>query len=144
VWFGFTLLPKVLVVALVCFFPVVVTTIDGLHGVDRRMVDLMRTLGASPGMVLRTVRIPAAAPVVFSGLRVAMALAVVGAVFGEWVGAGDGLGYLMLVFNGRLATAELFGAVAVLAAIGIALFFVVGAVERLVIPWHHAPPRRRR
>jgi ABC-type nitrate/sulfonate/bicarbonate transport system permease component len=137
VWFGFTLVPKVLVVALVCFFPVVVNTVDGLRSVDPRMIDLMRTLGASRVKVMRTVRIPSSMPFIFSGLRIAMALAVVGAVFGEWVGSDSGLGYLMLAFNNRLATADLFAAVIVLSAMGIALFFLVGGIERLVIPWHH-------
>ena len=87
--------------------------------------------------VLRTVRIPSALPYVFSGLKVAMAFSVVGAVFGEWVGSSAGLGYLMLALNNQLATVDLFAAVIVLSALGIALFFLVGLVERLVIPWHH-------
>ena len=137
VWFGFTLVPKVLVVALISFFPVVVNTVDGLQSVDRQMINLMRTLGASRVKTMRTVRIPWAMPFVFSGLKIAMALAVVGAVFGEWVGSNAGLGYLMLAFNNQLATTDLFAAVIVLSAMGIALFFLVGGVERLVIPWHH-------
>lgn len=141
-WFGFTLLPKVLVVALISFFPVVVNTIDGLHGVDQEMVNLMRTLGASKAKIMRSVRIPAAAPAVFSGLRVAMALSVVGAVFGEWVGSSSGLGYLMLAFNNQLATVDLFAAVFVLSIMGIVLFFLVGVVERLVIPWHELRTRK--
>ena len=138
VWFGFTLVPKVLVVGLVSFFPVVVTTIDGLRSVDPQMVELMRSLGAGRTRIMRSVRFPAALPSIFSGLRVAMALAVVGAVFGEWVGSSSGLGYLMLAFNNQLATTELFAAVVVLSAMGIALFSLVGAVERLVVPWGHA------
>ncbi len=137
VWFGFTLIPKVLVVALISFFPVVVNTVDGLQSVDRQMINLMRTLGASQVKIMRAVRIPWAMPFVFSGLKIAMALAVVGAVFGEWVGSSSGLGYLMLAFNNQLATTDLFAAVIVLSAMGIALFFLVGGVERLVIPWHH-------
>jgi ABC-type nitrate/sulfonate/bicarbonate transport system permease component len=137
VWFGFTIIPKVLVVALVCFFPVVVNTIDGLQAVDPEMVRLMRTLGMSGRGIMRTVRVPSALPYVFSGLKVAMALSVVGAVFGEWVGSSEGLGYLMLALNNQLATVDLFGAVVVLSAMGIALFFLVGVAERLVIPWHH-------
>lgn len=136
VWFGFTLVPKVLVVALISFFPVVVNTVDGLQSVDRQMINLMRTFGASQVRIMRTVRIPWAMPFVFSGLRIAMALAVVGAVFGEWVGSSSGLGYLMLAFNNQLATTDLFAAVIVLSTMGIALFFLVGGVERLVIPWH--------
>jgi ABC-type nitrate/sulfonate/bicarbonate transport system permease component len=141
VWFGFTIVPKVVVVALVCFFPVVVNTVDGLKAVDPEMVRLMRTLGMSRPRIMRSVRIPSALPSIFSGLKVAMALSVIGAVFGEWVGASEGLGYLMLALNNQLATVDLFAAVLVLSLMGIALFFLVGVVERLVIPWHHEARR---
>jgi ABC-type nitrate/sulfonate/bicarbonate transport system permease component len=141
VWFGFTIVPKVIVVALVCFFPVVVNTIDGLKAVDPEMVRLMRTLGMSKPRIMRSVRVPSALPYVFSGLKIAMALAVIGAVFGEWVGSSEGLGYLMLALNNQLATIDLFAAVLVLSVMGIALFFLVGVVERLVIPWHHQTRR---
>ena len=137
VWFGFTIVPKVLVVALVGFFPVVVNTLDGLKATDPELITLVRTLGMSRWRIMRTVRIPSALPYVFSGLKVAMAFSVVGAVFGEWVGSSAGLGYLMLALNNQLATVDLFAAVFVLSALGIALFFLVGLVERLVIPWHH-------
>jgi ABC-type nitrate/sulfonate/bicarbonate transport system permease component len=140
-WLGFTILPKVLVVALVCFFPITVNTIDGLKAVDPELVRLMRTLGMSKARILRAVRVPAALPYVFSGLKVAMALATIGAVFGEWVGASEGLGYLMLALNNQLSTTELFGAVLVLSLMGIALFFLVGLAERLIIPWHHQTRR---
>jgi putative hydroxymethylpyrimidine transport system permease protein len=141
VWFGFTIVPKVVVVGLVCFFPVVVNTVDGLKAVDPEMVRLMRTLGMSKLRIMRSVRVPSALPYLFSGLKVAMALAVVGAVFGEWVGASEGLGYLMLALNNQLATTELFAAVLVLSLLGITLFFLVGLVERLAIPWHHEARR---
>ena len=141
VWFGFTIVPKVVVVALVGFFPVVVNTIDGLKSVDPEMVRLMRTLGMSRRRIMRSVRVPWALPYVFSGLKVAMALSVIGAVFGEWVGSSEGLGYLMLALNNQLATVDLFAAVLVLSLMGITLFFLVGLVERLVIPWHHETRR---
>jgi ABC-type nitrate/sulfonate/bicarbonate transport system permease component len=144
VWFGFTIVPKVLVVALVCFFPVVVNTIDGLKSVDPEMVRLMRTLGMSRLRIMRSVRVPSALPYVFSGFKVAMALATIGAVFGEWVGSSEGLGYLMLALNNQLATTELFAAVLVLSLLGIGLFFLVGLVERLAIPWHHDTRRSLR
>jgi ABC-type nitrate/sulfonate/bicarbonate transport system permease component len=137
VWFGFTIIPKVLVVALVGFFPIVVNTLDGLKAVDPEMVRLVRTLGMSRWRITRAVRVPSALPYVFSGLKVAMAFSVVGAVFGEWVGSSEGLGYLMLALNNQLATVDLFAAVIVLSVMGIALFFLVGVIERLVIPWHH-------
>jgi ABC-type nitrate/sulfonate/bicarbonate transport system permease component len=104
------------------------------------MVRLMRTLGMSRPRIMRSVRVPSALPYLFSGLKAAMALSVIGAVFGEWVGASEGLGYLMLALNNQLAT-DLFAAVLVLSVMGIVLFFLVGLVERLVIPWHHESRR---
>jgi ABC-type nitrate/sulfonate/bicarbonate transport system permease component len=141
VWFGFTIVPKVLVVALVGFFPVVVNTLDGLKATDPEMIRLVRTLGMSNWRIMRSVRVPSALPYVFSGLKIAMAFSVVGAVFGEWVGSSEGLGYLMLALNNQLATVDLFAAVIALSAMGIVLFFLVGVVERLVIPWHHESRR---
>jgi ABC-type nitrate/sulfonate/bicarbonate transport system permease component len=141
VWFGFTILPKILVVALVSFFPVVVNTLDGLKATDPEMIRLVRTLGMSTWRIMRSVRVPSALPYVFSGLKVAMAFSVVGAVFGEWVGSSEGLGYLMLALNNQLGTVDLFAAVIVLSAMGITLFFLVGLVERVVIPWHHESRR---
>jgi ABC-type nitrate/sulfonate/bicarbonate transport system permease component len=134
-WFGFTMVPKVIVVALICFFPVAVNTVDGLRSVDREMIRMMRTFGATPWKILKTISIPTALPSVFSGLRVAIALSVVAAVFGEWVGSNSGLGYLMLSYNNRMNTIGLFASVAVLSLVGIILFFIVGMVERLVLPW---------
>ena len=134
-WFGFTMLPKIIVVTLICFFPVAVNTADGLRSVDVDMVRLLRSMGASRRKILFSVSIPSALPHLFSGLRVAMALSVLGTVFGEWVGSSRGLGFLMLNYNSKLNTTGLFAAVLVLAVIGICLFFMVGVVERILVPW---------
>jgi ABC-type nitrate/sulfonate/bicarbonate transport system permease component len=134
-WFGFTLAPKALTVALMCFFPVAVSTVDGLGAVSPEMIRLLRTFGASPWAVVRMCALPSALPRIFSGVRVAMALSVVGAVVGEWVGSTRGLGYLMLQYENRGETAGLFATVAVLTAMGIVLFFMVGWMENLVVPW---------
>jgi ABC-type nitrate/sulfonate/bicarbonate transport system permease component len=134
-WCGFTMLPKIIVVTLICFFPVAVNTADGLRSVDEDMVRLLKSMGASRRKILFSVSIPSALPHLFSGLRVAMALSVLGAVFGEWVGSTKGLGFLMLNFNNKLNTPGLFAAVLVLSAIGIFLFFMVGVVERIAVPW---------
>ena len=134
-WFGFTMLPKVIVVTLIAFFPIAVNTADGLRSVDGEMVRLLKSMGATRMKILCCVSIPSALPHLFSGLRVAMALSVVGAVFGEWVGSSRGLGFLMLNYNNKLNTPGLFAAVLFLSAIGIVLFFVVGVVERVVVPW---------
>ena len=134
-WTGFDLRPKVIVIALVSFFPIAVNTIDGLRATDGELVGLLRTLGAGRRQVFRIARLPTALPYVFSGLRVAAAFAVIGAVFAEWGGASAGLGYLILSYNSQTATADVFAVIAVLAVIGLALFAAVGIVERVVVPW---------
>jgi ABC-type nitrate/sulfonate/bicarbonate transport system permease component len=134
-WTGFDIRPKLIVVALVTFFPIAVNTIDGLRATDPELVGLLRTLGARRRDVLRIARLPNALPYVFSGLRVAAAFAVIGAVFAEWVGSSNGLGYLLLSYNDQTLTADVFAVVVVLAVIGVALFAGVGVVERLAVPW---------
>ncbi len=136
IWFGFSILPKLLVVALITFFPVAVATADGFASVDNDLVRLMRSFGADERTITREVRIPAALPFVFSGAKVAAALAVLGAVFGEWVGARAGLGYLLLLEQRALDTDEVFAIIAVLSLLGIGFVALVSLLERLVIPWH--------
>lgn len=137
IWFGFDLRPKVLVVALVSFFPIVVNTVDGLRAVEPELVNLLRTLGASRWRIFRTAQLPAAMPFIFSGMRVAAAFSVIGAVFAEWIGASAGLGYLILVQNNQTDTAQVFAIVCWLAAIGIGLFALITLIERLTLPWYH-------
>jgi ABC-type nitrate/sulfonate/bicarbonate transport system permease component len=141
IWFGFDLRPKVVVIALVSFFPIAVNTIDGLRSAEAGLLDLLRTFGAGRRRRLRIVQIPAALPFAFSGLRVAAALAVIGAVFAEWVGSSEGLGHLILVLNNQTATAEMFAVITVLAAIGIGLFALVSLLERLLLPWYYEERR---
>jgi ABC-type nitrate/sulfonate/bicarbonate transport system permease component len=126
-----------MVIALVAFFPIAVNTIDGLRAVDPQLLRLMRTLRASRWQRFRYAQLPAALPFVFSGLKVAAALSVIGAVFGEWVGASEGLGYLILVLNNATDTATMFATIFLLAVIGIALFGLVILLERLLLPWYH-------
>ncbi len=136
IWFGFSILPKLLVVALITFFPVAVATADGFASVDNDLVRLMRSFGAGKTTITREVRIPAALPFVFSGAKVAAALAVLGAVFGEWVGARAGLGYLLLLEQRALDTDEVFAIIALLSLLGVGFVALVTLLERLVIPWH--------
>jgi ABC-type nitrate/sulfonate/bicarbonate transport system permease component len=136
-WTGFDMRPKVIVIALVTFFPIAVNTIDGLRAAEPELLDLLRSMGASRRRRFRMAQLPAALPFVFSGLKVGAALAVIGAVFGEWVGASDGLGYLILTFNNQTATADMFAVIVVLALIGIGLFAIVRLAERLALPWYH-------
>jgi ABC-type nitrate/sulfonate/bicarbonate transport system permease component len=137
IWFGFSTLPKILVVALITFFPIAVNTVDGLKAVDPEMVRLMRTFGASRSRIFREVRIPVAIPHIFTGMRVAAAFSVLGAVFGEWVGARGGLGYLLLLKNRAVNTDEVFAIIFVMAILGVGFFALIALVERLTIPWYH-------
>ncbi|MFP3913837.1 MAG: ABC transporter permease [Actinomycetota bacterium] len=136
IWFGFTILPKVIVVGLIVFFPVAVSTADGLRAVDQEMVKLMRSFGASKARIFREVRIPVALPYVFTGMKVAATFSVLGAVFGEWVGARGGLGYLLLLENRAVNTDAVFAIIFLLSLLGVAFFGLVVLLERLTIPWH--------
>jgi putative hydroxymethylpyrimidine transport system permease protein len=135
VWFGFGIGPKLAIIALICFFPITVNTLDGLRSVDPDLVKLMRTLDASRWQILRRVEAPSALPYFFSGAKIAVAVAVIGAVFGEWAGSDSGLGHLMLQASAQLLTARLFAAVVVLSVFAIALFWLLSALERRVAWW---------
>jgi ABC-type nitrate/sulfonate/bicarbonate transport system permease component len=137
IWFGFSLLPKVIVVALIVFFPVAVATADGLRSVDPEMVKLVRSFGAGKGRIFREVRIPVALPYVFTGAKVAATFSVLGAVFGEWVGARGGLGYLLLLENRAVNTDAVFAIIMTLAVLGVGFFGFIVLLERLTIPWYH-------
>jgi ABC-type nitrate/sulfonate/bicarbonate transport system permease component len=140
VWSGFGISSKVIVIALVSFFPIAVNTIDGLRSTEPELLDLLATLGAGRTQQLRLARAPAALPYLFSGLRVAAVLSVIGAVFAEWVGSySTGLGSLILIYNNETATAAEFATVVVLACIGVALFAAVGLAERTALPWYRLP-----
>jgi len=137
IWFGYGMTPKVLVVVLTCFFPIVVNLVDGLRAVDPDAVNLLLSMGASRRHVLKIVRIPSALPYLFSGLRIAASISVIGAIVGEWVGASSGLGYLMTRSASQFQTARLFAAVGVAAALSVTLFALVAIAERIVLPWRY-------
>lgn len=135
VWFGYGLLPKVLVTALVGFFPIVVNTVEGLRSTDRDLVNLLRSFGAPRGKVFRLAEFPASLPAVFAGAKIAVAVCVIGAVFGELVGAKAGLGYLMTRAIAQFETPRLVAAIVLLSIMGTGLFAAIGLIERVVIPW---------
>lgn len=132
---GFGLWPKVAVVTLFCFFPIVVGTIDGLSSVDREYIRMMLTLDATRMGIFRRVEFPSALPQIFTGTRVAATYAAIGAVFGEWAGSESGLGWQMLQAKGRLDTPLVFADIVFITAMALALFGAVSLVERLTIPW---------
>ena len=135
IWFGYDLLPKVLVTALVGFFPIVVNGVDGLRAADREVVALLRSLGAGRWARFRLARLPSALPFVFSGAKVAAAVCVIGAVFAELVASKAGLGYLLIRGTAQFQTARVVAAIVVLSLMGIGLFAAVGLAERLLLPW---------
>ncbi len=141
VWLGFGMGPKLAIIALVCFFPITVNTLDGLRSVDPELPRMMRTLDASRGQTLRRVEIPSALPFLLSGAKIAAVISVIGAVFGEWSGADEGLGHLILVAQGQVQTARVFAAVAVLSALALILFGALALIERRIAWWQ---PRRTR
>ena len=138
VWFGYGMLSKVVMAALIVFFPIVVNTVDGLRAADPDIVNLLLILGATPGQVLRRVRVPAALPFVFSGTRIAIATSVIGAVIGEWVGSTQGLGYLMIHANAQLHVDLVFAVIVYLSVLATALFWTVSLVEWVALPWRRA------
>ncbi len=144
VWFGFGLLPRVLVVALVAFFPVALATVGALLAADRDQVDLLRAMGASRAGVVRHVLLPAALPGFFTGLTVAASYAMFGAVVAEWIGASSGLGLTLERSRASFETASMFAAVVVIAAVSVLLVGLVLAAERLVVPWRTAQRARDR
>lgn len=144
IWFGYGMTPKVIVVVLICFFPIVVSMVDGLRAADPDALALLRSMGANRFQIMRIVRIPAALPNLFSGLRIAAAVSVIGALVGEWVGASSGLGYLMTRSAAQFQTPRLFAAVVISAVMGIALFVLVALAERLALPWRSADRRGSR
>ena len=135
VWFGYGLGPKVLVTALVGFFPLVVNTVEGLRATDPDVVNLLRSFGAPRGRVFRLVELPSSLPSIFAGAKIAVALSVIGAVFGELVGAKAGLGYLMTRAIAQFQTPRLVAAIVLLSLMGVGLFAAVSLIERLALPW---------
>jgi ABC-type nitrate/sulfonate/bicarbonate transport system permease component len=136
--FDYGIGPKVVIVALTCFFPITVNLLDGLRAVEPEQLKLMRSMGASRLATLLKIELPSALPYLFSGLRVAATVSVIGAVFGEWAGADRGLGRMILLGINQLQTPRVFAGVIVLMLMSIALFLSVHLVERLAAPWGRA------
>lgn len=135
VWLGFGMGPKVVIVALICFFPICVNTLDGLATADDEQRKLMRSLGAGRFETLRLLEAPIALPYLLSGAKVAVAVAVIGAVFGEWAGSDEGLGHLIQIDNGQLEVARLFATTLVLGTMAVFLFGVLALLERRLAWW---------
>ena len=137
-WFGNGMLSKVVMSALICFFPIVVSTALGLRDVSPAALDLMHSLSASRWQILTKLRFPSAAPHVFSALKVASTLSIIGSIVGELAGADRGIGYLIIVSSYRLETSAMFAAIVASAVAGVVLFGLISLLERRVCAWHHA------
>ena len=138
-WLGFGILPKLVVIALVSFFSIVVTTLAGLAAVEPDLIKLMRTFDASRLQIFRHVELPSALPGLFTGAKIAVVVAVIGAVFAEWAGSSSGLGYLFNQSLPQLLTARAYAAVVILSVFAIALFGLLTLAERLALPWAYQP-----
>ncbi|NKI96147.1 ABC transporter permease [Rhizobacter sp. SG703] len=136
VWFGFGIVPKVIAAFLLGFFPVVVATVQGFKSVEADVIDLARSMGASPWKVFIKFRLPTALPSIFSGLKVSVTLAVVGAVVGEFVGSNSGIGYVLQKATGSFDLPLMFAALVLLSLVGVLLFLAIEGVERWLMPWH--------
>jgi NitT/TauT family transport system permease protein len=136
VWFGFGIIPKVIAAFLLGFFPIVVSTVMGFKSVEPEMIDLARSMKASRLQTFMRISLPHAMPAIFSGLKVSVTLAVVGAVVGEFVGSNSGIGYVLQIANGNFDLPLMFAALVVLSMIGVVLFVAIDLLERVMIPWH--------
>jgi NitT/TauT family transport system permease protein len=142
IWLGYGVPPKILIAFLVSFFPIIIDTATGLNAVEQELLDLTRSLRASGWQTFTLIRLPSALPFVFAGFKVAITLAVIGAVIGEFVGANSGLGYVLLSASANFNMPLAFGCLVILSALGIVLFGLVEQVERWLLPWHYrAEPR---
>ena len=134
--FDYGIGPKLAIVALICFFPITVNLLDGLRSVEPELLKLMRSMGSSRARTLRSAELPSALPFLFSGLKVAATVSVIGAVFGEWAGADEGLGRLVLLGNNQLQTPRVYAGIVLLTLMAVALFCLVALAERFACPWN--------
>jgi len=135
-WVGYGLHSNMIVAATVAFFPIVIDTATGLESVDKELLELTRSLDASAARVFWRVRLPWALPYIFSSFKVAITLAVIGAVVAEFVGSDKGLGYLILTSSGAMKTTVMFGVLVLLSALGMASFYAVAWAEKKLCPWY--------
>jgi NitT/TauT family transport system permease protein len=136
IWFGFGFTPKLLLVFLLSFFPIVVSSLAGFKSADRDVMDFARTTGASDWRLFFRIQLPQALPHIFTGLKVGAALAATAAVVAEFVASDKGLGYLLLQYNGNIDTPMVFATIVLLSLLGLAVYYVVEIIERIAIPWH--------
>lgn len=143
IWVGYGIASKVIVVVLICFYPITVNMIDGLKAIDPDMVRMMRTLGASRWQIFTKLQIPTSLPYLFSGIKIGISVSVIGAVIGEWVGASAGLGYLITYSQPLFLTSRVFSAIVILSVLATSLFLLASFIERLMLPWYYNERRAK-
>lgn len=141
-WMGTGEGPKIVLASLMCFFPIVINTLSGVTNANQDMVDLIRSMKGSKLQIMMKVRLPNALPEMFSAFKVAVSLAIIGTVIGEFVGSDLGLGYMILVASSQLQTGLAFSCIVLLAIMGIILFQIVAFVEKKIMPWHKSSSDR--
>ncbi|UHA75575.1 ABC transporter permease [Paenibacillus sp. 481] len=135
IWFGFGLLPKVIVITLVCFFPICIAAMDGLMQTDRTMLQYMRMAGASRTQLFWKLEFPHALPTLFSGLKIAAAYSVMGAIVGEWIGTDKGIGHYLMLQKSAFRTDRIFVAIAIIVMLSLAMFALIRVLERYTVRW---------
>jgi len=137
-WFGYGITSKVVIAFLIAFFPIVIDMATGLTMVEKELVDLLRSLGAKRWKIFVKAQIPHSLPFLFSGMRIAITLAIIGAIVGEFIGGSQGVGYLIVTSTSELKTELVFACLLVLTAAGFLLFALIGLLERIIVPWSAA------
>jgi len=135
IWFGYGYLPKIIIVVLICFFPISVSFLQGLGSADPDLINLLKSMGARKYQLYKIVKFPAALPSLFSGLKIAATYSIMGATIGEWVGGKDGIGVYMLRAKFSFATDKVFGAIIVITFLSIALLKLIEFIEKKAMPW---------
>lgn len=143
IWFGFGLLPKIIVVVLVCFFPIVISLIDGLESVDRDMINLLKTMGASKFQIFTLVKLPSCMVNFFSGLRIAATYSIMGAVIGEWLGGDKGLGVYMIRAKNSYSLDKVFAVILVIIILSMALFGLLHLLQYISTPWSRSKEQKK-
>ncbi len=139
IWFGYGYTPKVVIVILICFFPITISTLQGMATVDKELIDLLRSMGASKFQVYKFVKIPSATPNFFAGLKIAATYSIMGATIGEWVGGKDGLGVYMIRAKQSFATDRVFAAIIIIVILSILLLKIIEFTENKYMPWLKIP-----
>jgi len=139
IWFGYGYAPKIIIVTLICFFPITISLLQGLIAVDKELIDLLRSMGANKFQIYKFVKIPSAIPGFFSGLKIAATYSIMGATIGEWVGGKSGLGVYMIRAKQAFETDRVFAAIIIIVILSILLLKIIEFAEKKNMPWLKIP-----